>query len=181
MSSDRPRRRAHHSGARVGRATDRGWDQPPAGGCGGLVVAHGGPSVVTTNNLPAVLLRDPENPHDSDAIRVLIGGVHIGFVPAREAARFQPLLQECERRGVLLVGSVRLKGGDGSPWGAGVQIRPNLDGWQSTMPKIKPTAKKKPPKAPAALLQGDDLALWFRPSSDSWPKSRSGRSSRRVS
>ncbi len=123
-----------------------------------VVVTHGGPSVVTTNNLPAVLLRDPENPHDSDAIRVLIGGVHIGFVPAREAARFQPLLQECERRGVLLVGSVRLKGGDGSPWGAGVQIRPNLDGWQSPIPKKKPIAKKKPPKAPAALLQGDDLA-----------------------
>lgn len=122
-----------------------------------VVAAHGGRLVVTAINLPAVLLREPANPHDSNAIRVLVDGIHIGFMPAREAARFQPLLQECERRGVLLVGSVRLKGGDGQPWGAGLQVRPNLDGWQSQIQK-KPAAKRTPPAKPlAVLLQGDDL------------------------
>lgn len=126
-------------------------------GLAAIVAGRGGPAAVKGENLPAVLRRDPANAHDPNAIRVLVDGVHIGFVPAREAGRFQPLLVECERRGVLLVGSVRPTGGDGGPWGAGLQVRPNLDGWDSA--PVKKAAKKTaaaPP--PVVLLEGDDLA-----------------------
>jgi hypothetical protein len=31
------------------------------------------------------LVREPENPHDSDAIKVIAGGEHIGYLPSRTA------------------------------------------------------------------------------------------------
>jgi hypothetical protein len=109
--------------------------------------------------LPAVLQREPTNAHDRNAIRVLVDGIHLGFVPAQYAGRLQPLLVECERRGVLLVGSVRITGGGGNGWGAVVQVRPNLEGWESPAPKKAPAKKKSAPAAPpAVLLQGGDLA-----------------------
>jgi hypothetical protein len=123
-----------------------------------VVAGRGGPAAVTGMNLPAALRRDPTNPHDSSAIRVLVDGVHIGFVPAREAPRVQPLLQECERRGLVMVGSVRLTGDAERGWGAGLQVRPNLDGWESPAGK-KPPVKKAPARVapPTVLLVGSDL------------------------
>jgi hypothetical protein len=158
----------HRAGRDVGRATrGRGSAQlltvagtshrQPA--VEAVVAGRGGPSTVTEANLPAVLFPDPTNAHDRNAIRVLVDGVHIGFVPASEAPRFQPLLAECERRNVLLIGSVRITGDADRGWGAGLQVRPNLDGWESPVAK-KPAAKRRPaPAASAALLlEGDDLA-----------------------
>ncbi len=157
MSPDGPRHWGRHKGTRLGQLLSVAGTSHRQPAVEAVVAGRGGPSA-TRQNLPAVLLRDPANPHDGNAIRVLVDGIHIGFVPAREAARFQPLLLECERRRVLLVGSVRITGGDGDPWGAGVQIRPNLDDWQPPALK-KPAAKKAAPAAPpAVLLQGDDLA-----------------------
>ncbi len=124
-----------------------------------VVDGRGGSAAVLGTNVAAVFLRDPDNEHDRNAIRILVDGIHIGFVPARDAAQFQPLLKECERRQVTLVGSVRLLGDDGEPWCAGLQIRPNLDGWD--LPKRKKAAPKAkaapPPPRASALLQGDDL------------------------
>lgn len=124
-----------------------------------VLAGRGGPSAVAGTNLPSVLMRDPANPHDRNAIRVLVDGIHIGFVPAGEAASLQPLLVECERRNVLLVGSVRMTGGSGHGWGAGLQVRPNLDGWGSPVAKTPGGKKESPPAAQSAvLLQDDDFA-----------------------
>ena len=57
----------------------------------------------------AVVLRDPKNAFDPDAVRVLVEGVQVGFLPRGDAASWQSVLQECERRGLLLVGSVELR------------------------------------------------------------------------
>ena len=59
--------------------------------------------------IAAVVLRDPTNTFDPDAGRVLVEGVQVGFLPRSDAASWQSVLQECERRGVLLVGSVGLR------------------------------------------------------------------------
>lgn len=39
----------------------------------------------------AVLVPDPQNPHDRHAVSVYIDGVHVGWVPADEAPRVQPI------------------------------------------------------------------------------------------
>lgn len=39
----------------------------------------------------AVLIPDPQNPHDRYAVSVYIDGVHVGWVPADEAPRVQPI------------------------------------------------------------------------------------------
>ncbi|MGW0160441.1 hypothetical protein ACWDUN_14110 [Mycobacterium sp. NPDC003323] len=39
----------------------------------------------------AVLIPDPQNPHDRYAVSVYIDGVHVGWVPADEAPRIQPI------------------------------------------------------------------------------------------
>lgn len=44
---------------------------------------------ITTN---AVVLRQPGNPHDANAIVVAIGGRVVGYLPRREAADYAPLL-----------------------------------------------------------------------------------------
>lgn len=57
-----------------------------------------------------IVLREPTNIHDANAVRVLVDGYLVGFLPARDAALWQRLLIECERRRVLLVGGVNLQG-----------------------------------------------------------------------
>lgn len=122
------------------------------------IVAHGGGvAEVSGRNLPAVVLRDPKNEHDSNAVRVLVDGLHIGFVPAHDAGRYQALLIECESRGVLLVGSVRLMGGDGRPWGAGLQLRPRLEAWTPPTYETSGEPGRSTPVS-AASPDRDDLA-----------------------
>ena len=46
--------------------------------------------------IKAVLRRDPANPHDSNAVAVLVDGDHLGHIPANMAARLAPLLDAGE-------------------------------------------------------------------------------------
>ena len=57
---------------------------------------------------------------------------------------------------MLLVGSVRITGDADRVWGAGLQVRPDLDDWASPIAK-KPATKKKSASAgpPAVLLAAD--------------------------
>jgi len=75
----------------------------------------------------AIVMRDPHNEHDRNAIRVLVDGLHVGFLPKDEAKQWQPVLIECERRGVTLVGMVRFVGEQ--RWGLRLQLRDNLPGY----------------------------------------------------
>lgn len=38
------------------------------------------------------LIRDPENPHDSNAIEVWAGGLQMGFIPRHAAANMAPMM-----------------------------------------------------------------------------------------
>ena len=40
------------------------------------------------------LEREPENPHDGFAIKVLVDEVHIGYLPANQAMHLAPMLEE---------------------------------------------------------------------------------------
>lgn len=44
---------------------------------------------LTTN---AVLVEEPTNIHDKNAIKVLISGVHVGYIPAEECIKFKSLI-----------------------------------------------------------------------------------------
>ena len=39
------------------------------------------------------LIPDPENPHDPNAIKVLLGGEQIGFIPAKDCAHILDLIK----------------------------------------------------------------------------------------
>jgi len=38
------------------------------------------------------LEREPNNPHDPNAVRILRNGTHIGYIPGKESKRFAELL-----------------------------------------------------------------------------------------
>ncbi len=40
----------------------------------------------------ATLVEEPTNKYDKDAIKVLISGVHVGYIPAEECCRFKTLI-----------------------------------------------------------------------------------------
>lgn len=92
--------------------------------------------------LPAVLMREPDNAKDKDAIRVLVDGVLIGYLFADKAKEWQPVLREVERRGQLLVGALRVYGGGSETWGAAVQVRDNLPGFDGPITKAKQVRQK---------------------------------------
>lgn len=61
-----------------------------------MIQAH-----VEDETVECLLLRDPENPHDENAVKVLIEnapytGFHIGFVPKDIAAKLAPLLDDAD-------------------------------------------------------------------------------------
>jgi len=47
--------------------------------------------------LVAWLVREPDNKHDPNAIKVFVGGEHVGYIPAREAGGLAPLMDAGER------------------------------------------------------------------------------------
>lgn len=47
----------------------------------------------------AVLVREPENPHDPNAVMVQIDGRKVGYLPRAEAAAYGPMLQALAERG----------------------------------------------------------------------------------
>ena len=79
-----------------------------------------------------VVKRDPANKHDKNAVRVLVDGQLIGFLPADTAVTWQKLLTEYERQGRFLIGGVTLQGGkSGAELYARISLRPLTDGFDS--------------------------------------------------
>ena len=83
---------------------------------------------------PALVLREPTRAHDPHAVRVLVHGVCVGHLFHEEALSWGPLLLECERRGVHLVGVATLR----EPNFEGrrtvtIALRPSLAGFVSSL------------------------------------------------
>ena len=104
-------------------------------------------------NIPAVCVREPSNAFDANAIQVVVDGIHIGFLPRAEAKIWQAVLREVERRGLLLVGSVRLLPDAGRGLGAAVYLRDSLPGFVGPLTKERDEAARRVSEGmvPAAL------------------------------
>jgi len=61
------------------------------------------------------LQREPDNPHDTNAVQCLIEGQVVGHIDREAAAHLQAFLRKCERRGqqVVLAGHI-VKDDDGT-------------------------------------------------------------------
>jgi hypothetical protein len=98
-----------------------------------------------------IVLRQPSNPHDPNAVRVLIDGFHVGFLARDDARAWQRTLVECERRRQTLVGMVRFVGPE--RWGLRLQLRDGLPGFDGPV-----TATQK---AHYAKVTGDGVPVFL--------------------
>ncbi len=118
--------------------------------------------------LPAVVMREPSNPHDPNAVRVYCDGVTVGYLFRDKAKQWQPVLKEVERRGQVLVGGLRFYGGHGEPLGAAVRLRDNLPGYAGPVTKARSAQEKAARDARAVRdsgpkrLDGDDRLAVLR-------------------
>ena len=63
------------------------------------------------------LLPDPNNPHDRNAVRVMVGNLHVGFLPRDAAKVWKKRCQEAINRGELIWGEGRAASRTGEMWG----------------------------------------------------------------
>ena len=108
--------------------------------------------------LPAVVMREPTNEYDKNAIRVLVDGVMVGYLFKDKARAWNPVLREVEKRGQVLTGAVRLHGGGTEPLGAAVRLRDSLPNYAGPITKAKKdrAAVVKAADAAPRLLAGDE-------------------------
>ena len=64
-------------------------------------------------HLDCELVPEPDNPHDPNAIKVMLDGRHVGYVPAEECADVRPLLVRAEKiRAHIFCGPSKVISGD---------------------------------------------------------------------
>lgn len=91
------------------------------------------------------LLPDPNNPHDRNAVRVMVGNLHVGFLPRDAAKVWQRRCQEAINRGELIWGEGRAVSRTGEMWGIFGFV------W---MPSVaNPSAEAKPKELDWAKIQ----------------------------
>jgi hypothetical protein len=59
----------------------------------------------------AQLVREPDNPHDPDAVRVDIGGLPVGHLPRQDAPRFHAVIKRLSRQGQAVTARAVARGG----------------------------------------------------------------------
>jgi hypothetical protein len=77
--------------------------------------------------------REPNNPHDLNAIGVWVAGMQIGHVNRDDAIALAPLLDDLESAGCRATCRCRIYGGDNGIFGADLWVLANsrLTGWVS--------------------------------------------------
>lgn len=110
-------------------------------------VAH----VADGSDFDLYLLPDPNNPHDRNAVRVMVGNLHVGFLPRDVAKVWKKRCQEAMNRGELIWGEGRAASRTGEMWGIFGFV------W---MPSVaNPSAEAKPRELDSAGLQRAQDAL----------------------
>jgi hypothetical protein len=101
----------------------------------------GGPAV---RLVIAQLVREPENPHDRNAVRVEVGGEHVGYLPRDLAPQSHGLIDSLHQRGQVATCRAEVTGGVpgkpfrgitlhvANPWMPFVEGTPFLDGSRCT-------------------------------------------------
>lgn len=92
-----------------------------AGGC-----THDGP---VRRHFTAQVVREPKNKYDRNAVAVLIGGRCVGYIPANQATRWHPVIDQLAAAGLPATCHAHLTGGwDRGPGDKGT-IGVRLDGY----------------------------------------------------
>ncbi len=68
-------------------------------------------SLKRRRNLKMVLRPDPTNPYDVNAVKVLIEGQTVGYLPKREAPAWQAMVLAAEAEGFTITGPADILGG----------------------------------------------------------------------
>jgi len=71
-----------------------------------------GPSGSTLEDLTCVLVPNPWNPHDPNAIAVCVSGHQVGHLPAEMCPEYSPLLLALAQQEILTTGEARIWGKD---------------------------------------------------------------------
>lgn len=104
-------------------------------------VAH----VADGSDFDLYLLPDPNNPHDRNAVRVMVGNLHVGFLPRDAAKVWKKRCQEAMQRGELIWGEGRAASRTGEMWGIFGFV------WMPTV--ANPSADARPRELDAAGIQ----------------------------
>ncbi len=67
--------------------------------------------VVRRRDVVAVLVPEPRNPHDSNAVRVEVFGRLVGRIPREDAAEMSPILLALQKSGMLVASQAEIVGG----------------------------------------------------------------------
>jgi hypothetical protein len=78
----------------------------------------------------ALLAREPDNPHDANAVRVDIAGFPVGYLSRDSALDAQMLLEHLQRQGLHAWVRAVIDGGDGRAFGVTLDGLPDDDEWQ---------------------------------------------------
>jgi hypothetical protein len=125
--------------------------------------ADDGPGRLVT----AQLVREPTNPHDPDAVRVEVGGAHVGYLPAALARSSHGLVDALHQSGRPATCRAELTGGTGgkpnvgitlhvaNPWTPFVEGTPFLDGTRCTSVTVTKEERYQNPLGTALALHGE--------------------------
>ena len=91
------------------------------------------------------LLPDPNNSHDRNAVRVMVGNLHVGFLPRNAARVWRKRCQEAMDRGQLIWGEGRAASRSGELWG--------IFGFVWMPPVANPSADVKPRELDSAGIE----------------------------
>jgi hypothetical protein len=97
------------------------------------------------------LLPDPDNPHDRNAVRVMVGNLHVGFLPRDAANVWKKRCQEAMQRGELIWGEGRTASRTGEMW--------RIFGFVWMPLVANPSAETKPRELGSAGIQKAQDAL----------------------
>ncbi len=86
--------------------------------------------------VPAVVMREPNNPHDPNAVRVYVNGFTIGYLFRDQAKQWQPVLKEVKRRSQVI--STRRLSGRGTSWRRR-SSPPTSSGWSTRRLRFRQT------------------------------------------
>ncbi len=96
-------------------------------------LAGGAPGEVVRRDFEAVLLPEPENFYDPNAVKVEIRGRLVGYLPRDEAVAYGPTLAALERRGRRAACEALVSGRAGETSNLGVFLRlPEPDAGSAT-------------------------------------------------
>lgn len=120
----------------------------------------------------ALLRREPTNPHDANAVEVIVEGGRVGYIPGRDAARVGAYIAQFEARGLTAAVAAEIGWGDypGAPIGVRLSMPPDLADFEVGAPEPftltpEPPVAVAPPDPASLVAAAAPVAGWY---ADPW-------------